>query len=470
MSNSSNNPPAQNIQWGGRFTEATDAFVQVFTASVDFDQKMAEQDINGSIAHATMLAEVGVLTMEEKSAIIDGLEAIRQEIRSGEFQWSVELEDVHMNIEARLTQRIGITGKKLHTGRSRNDQVATDIRLYLRDAIDAILSEVTRLQTGLVDLAEREADTIMPGFTHLQTAQPVTFGHHIMAWNEMLFRDYERLVDCRKRVNRMPLGSAALAGTTYPIDRNITAQLLGFDGICENSLDGVSDRDFAIEFCAAAALAMTHLSRFSEELVLWASAQFNFVDLPDRFCTGSSIMPQKKNPDVPELVRGKTGRVNGHLVSLLTLMKSQCLAYNKDNQEDKEPLFDTVETLFNCLRAYADMMPALQVKADNMREAARRGFSTATDLADYLVKKGVAFRDSHEIVGKAVGYGVANKKDLADMSLTELQQFSDIISDDVYNVLTLEGSVNARNHLGGTAPNQVRAAVVRARAKLNQRG
>ncbi|MBA53516.1 MAG: argininosuccinate lyase [Pseudomonadales bacterium] len=470
MSDSSNNnQPTQNIQWGGRFTEATDAFVQVFTASVDFDQKMAEQDINGSIAHATMLAEVGVLTREEKTQIIDGLEAIRQEIRNGEFEWSVALEDVHMNIEARLTQRIGITGKKLHTGRSRNDQVATDIRLYLRDAIDAILSEITRLQTGLVDLAEREADTIMPGFTHLQTAQPVTFGHHILAWNEMLFRDYERLLDCRKRVNRMPLGSAALAGTTYPIDRTITAKLLGFEGICENSLDGVSDRDFAIEFCAAASLAMTHLSRFSEELVLWASAQFDFVDLPDRFCTGSSIMPQKKNPDVPELVRGKTGRVNGHLISLLTLMKSQCLAYNKDNQEDKEPLFDTVDTLFNCVRAYADMIPALQVKKENMREAARRGFSTATDLADYLVKKGMPFRDSHEVVGKAVGYGVASKKDLAEMSLQELQQFSDIIREDVFDVLTLEGSVNARNHLGGTAPDQVRAAAGRARAKLTAR-
>lgn len=468
-SNSQSNKPAQNIQWGGRFTEATDAFVQVFTASVDFDQKMAEQDINGSVAHATMLAHVGVLTEEEKTTIIEGLEAIRQEIRDGEFEWSVALEDVHMNIEARLTQRIGITGKKLHTGRSRNDQVATDIRLYLRDAIDAILTEITRLQTGLVDLAEREADTIMPGFTHLQTAQPVTFGHHILAWNEMLFRDHERLVDCRKRVNRLPLGSAALAGTTYPIDRSITAKLLGFEGICENSLDGVSDRDFAIEFCAAAALAMTHLSRFSEELVLWASAQFDFVDLPDRFCTGSSIMPQKKNPDVPELVRGKTGRVNGHLVSLLTLMKSQCLAYNKDNQEDKEPLFDTVDTLFNCLRAYADMMPALQVKKENMREAALRGFSTATDLADYLVKKGMPFRDSHEVVGKAVGYGVAQKKDLAEMSLQELQQFSDTISNDVFDVLTLEGSVNARNHLGGTAPNQVRAAAGRAREKLAQR-
>ncbi len=469
MSDSSNNPPGQNTQWGGRFSEATDAFVQVFTASVDFDQKMAEQDINGSIAHASMLAEVGVLTGEEKTAIIEGLEAIRQEIRNGEFPWSVALEDVHMNIEARLTQRIGVTGKKLHTGRSRNDQVATDIRLYLRDAIDGILAQLTRLQAGLVELAQREADTIMPGFTHLQTAQPVTFGHHMLAWNEMLQRDYERLVDCRKRVNRMPLGSAALAGTTYPIDRSITARLLGFDSLCENSLDGVSDRDFAIEFCAAAALCMTHLSRFSEELVLWASAQFDFVDLPDRFCTGSSIMPQKKNPDVPELVRGKTGRVNGHLISLLTLMKGQCLAYNKDNQEDKEPLFDTVETLFNCLRAYADMMPALEVKADRMREAARRGVSTATDLADYLVKKGVPFRDSHEVVGKAVAFGLQQGRDLAELSLAELQQFSAQIGDDVFLVLTLEGSVNARDHRGGTAPGQVRAAAQRARDLLSAR-
>ena len=458
-----------NKQWGGRFTEATDAFVEAFTASVAFDQKMAEQDINGSIAHATMLAEVGVLTADEKNQIIDGLEKVRGEIRNGEFQWSIKLEDVHMNIESRLTDLIGITGKKLHTGRSRNDQVATDIRLYLRDAIDAISAEITRLQSGLLVLAEQEADTIMPGFTHLQTAQPVTFGHHLMAWFEMLSRDYERLQDCRRRVNRMPLGSAALAGTTYPIDRTITAKLLGFEGICENSLDGVSDRDFAIEFSAAASLIMTHLSRFSEELVLWTSAQFQFIDLPDRFCTGSSIMPQKKNPDVPELVRGKTGRITGHLVSLLTLMKSQPLAYNKDNQEDKEPLFDIVENLFNCLRAYADMVPAIEANRDAMREAARRGFSTATDLADYLVKKGVAFRDSHEIVGKAVAYGIQTKKDLSEMALTELQQFSDQISDDVFAVLTLEGSVNARNHLGGTAPQQVRAAVSRGRELLGAR-
>jgi len=459
----------QDKPWGGRFSEATDAFVEAFTASVTFDQKMAEQDINGSIAHATMLTDVGVLTTAEKQQIIDGLNAIRQEIRDGEFNWSISLEDVHMNIEARLTDKIGITGKKLHTGRSRNDQVATDIRLYLRDAIDAILGEITRLQVGLVNLSEQEADTIMPGFTHLQTAQPVTFGHHLMAWYEMLSRDYERLIDCRKRVNRMPLGSAALAGTTYPIDRTITAKLLGFEGICENSLDGVSDRDFAIEFSAASSLIMMHLSRFSEELVLWTSAQFNFIELPDRFCTGSSIMPQKKNPDVPELVRGKTGRVYGHLNCLLVLMKGQPLAYNKDNQEDKEPLFDTIETVFNCLRAYADMVPAIEAKRDSMREAARRGFSTATDLADYLVKKGMPFRDSHEVVGKAVRYGLDNSKDLSDMSLEELQKFSDIIEQSVFDVLTLEGSVNARDHLGGTAPAQVKAAVERARFALKSR-
>ncbi|SFR82495.1 argininosuccinate lyase [Marinobacter daqiaonensis] len=452
--------------WGGRFSEPTDAFVERFTASVGFDQRLYHHDIRGSIAHATMLAEVGVLTAGERDQILEGLEAVRADIESGAFQWSVSLEDVHMNIEARLTDRIGITGKKLHTGRSRNDQVATDIRLYLRDEIDAIAEELTRLRSGLLTLAEREADTIMPGFTHLQTAQPVTFGHHLLAWAEMLERDAERLQDCRKRVNVMPLGAAALAGTTYPIDRTITAKLLGFDRPSENSLDSVSDRDFAIEFCSFAALLMTHLSRFSEELVLWTSAQFDFIDLPDRFCTGSSIMPQKKNPDVPELVRGKTGRVNGHLISLLTLMKSQPLAYNKDNQEDKEPLFDTVDTVKGCLRAYADMVPAITPRADNMREAARRGFSTATDLADYLVKKGVAFRDAHEIVGKAVAFGVAEKKDLSEMTLDELRQFSDTIGADVFDVLTLEGSVQARNHLGGTAPEQVRSAVVRARKRL----
>lgn len=455
-----------NSAWGGRFSEATDAFVQRFTASVEFDQRMYAQDIQGSIAHATMLAKVGVLTEAERDDIIKGLGEIKADIEAGNFEWSIALEDVHMNIEAALTAKIGITGKKLHTGRSRNDQVATDIRLYLRSEIDHMASEVTRLQQGLIELAEKQADTIMPGFTHLQTAQPVTFGHHLLAWNEMLERDFARLQDCRKRVNIMPLGAAALAGTTYPIDRAMTAELLGFDAPTENSLDSVSDRDFAIEFTAACSTIMMHLSRFSEELVLWASAQFNFIDLPDRFCTGSSIMPQKKNPDVPELVRGKAGRIFGHLISLLTLMKSQPLAYNKDNQEDKEPLFDTIDNVGGSLRAFADMMPFVVPKKDVMREAALRGFSTATDLADYLVRKGVAFRDSHEIVGSAVGYGVKTGKDLGEMSLEELQQFGDMITDDVFEVLTLEGSVAARDHLGGTAPNQVRAAAKRAQEKL----
>jgi argininosuccinate lyase len=456
-----------NQSWGGRFSEPVDAFVARFTASVDFDQRLYKHDIQGSIAHATMLAKVGVLTEAERDTIIEGLNTIRSDIEAGRFDWRVDLEDVHMNIEAKLTEAIGITGKKLHTGRSRNDQVATDIRLWLRDEIDVIMGELVRLQTGLLDQAERYNAVIMPGFTHLQTAQPVTFGHHLLAWFEMLQRDRERLIDCRKRVNRMPLGSAALAGTTYPIDRSITCELLGFEAVSGNSLDGVSDRDFAIEFCAAAALAMMHLSRFSEELVLWTSAQFNFIALPDRFCTGSSIMPQKKNPDVPELVRGKSGRVYGHLMGLLTLMKSQPLAYNKDNQEDKEPLFDAVDTLRDSLRAFADMIPAIEPKVEAMREAALRGFSTATDLADYLVRKGIPFRDCHEIVGHAVKYGVDSGKDLAEMSLEELRRFSDQIEQDVFEVLTLEGSVNARDHIGGTAPAQVLAAVQRGRALLD---
>ncbi|PCD00116.1 argininosuccinate lyase [Halopseudomonas pelagia] len=455
-----------NQSWGGRFSEPVDAFVARFTASVDFDKRLFKHDIQGSIAHATMLAKVGVLSEEERDSILAGLHSIQSEIEAGQFDWRVDLEDVHMNIEARLTAQIGVTGKKLHTGRSRNDQVATDIRLWLREEIDIILVELARLQIGLLDQAERHAHVIMPGFTHLQTAQPVTFGHHLLAWFEMLSRDRERLLDCRKRVNRMPLGSAALAGTTYPIDRQMTCELLGFDAVSGNSLDGVSDRDFAIEFCAAASVAMMHLSRFSEELVLWTSAQFNFINLPDRFCTGSSIMPQKKNPDVPELVRGKTGRVYGHLMGLLTLMKSQPLAYNKDNQEDKEPLFDAADTLRDCLRAFADMIPAIQPKVPAMREAALRGFSTATDLADYLVRKGLPFRDCHEIVGHAVKYGVESSKDLAEMSLEELRQFSDQIDQDVFEVLTLEGSVNARDHIGGTAPKQVLAAVKRGRELL----
>ena len=458
-----------NQQWGGRFNEPTDAFVARFTASVEFDQRMYLQDIRGSIAHAKMLTKAGVLTEEERDDIIRGLGEIRIEIERGEFEWSVALEDVHMNIEAALTKKIGITGKKLHTGRSRNDQVATDIRLYLRDEIDLILSEMTRLQQGLLGIANREADTIMPGFTHLQTAQPVTFGHHLMAWFEMLSRDYGRFEDCRERANIMPLGAAALAGTTYPIERDMTCELLEFSAPAENSLDAVSDRDFAIEFCAASSILLMHLTRMSEELVLWTSAQFDFINLPDRFCTGSSIMPQKKNPDVPELVRGKSGRVYGHLMSLLTLMKSQPLAYNKDNQEDKEPLFDAIDTVKGCLRAFADMVPALESKKENMREAALRGFSTATDLADYLVRKGVPFRDAHEIVGKSVAYGIEEGKDLGEMTLDELAQFSDVITADVFDVLTLEGSVAARNHIGGTAPDQVRAAVVRGEKKLAER-
>lgn len=455
--------------WGGRFNEATDSFVQRFTASVNFDQRMAAEDIAGSLAHADMLCTAGVLTSEELEAIRQGLSQVQQEISSGDFNWSVELEDVHMNIEARLTQLIGNTGKKLHTGRSRNDQVATDIRLHLRAAIDAIAAELTRLQRGTIGLAAQHTDTIMPGFTHLQTAQPVTFGHHLLAWNEMLERDFGRLRDCRVRLNQCPLGAAALAGTTYPIDRAHTATALGFDRPTENSLDSVSDRDFAIEFCSFGALLLTHLSRMSEELVLWTSAQFNFIELPDRFCTGSSIMPQKKNPDVPELVRGKVGRVNGNLVALLTLMKSQPLAYNKDNQEDKEPLFDTIDTVLDCLRAFADMVPAIRPQAGPMRESARRGFSTATDLADYLVRQGLPFRDAHEVVGKAVAHGVATGQDLAEMELATLQGFCADIAEDVFEVLTLDGSVAARDHLGGTAPKQVAAAAERAAARLDNR-
>jgi argininosuccinate lyase len=459
MGTKDENKAQTNVAWGGRFSEKTDAFVEAFTASVGFDRRLYRQDISGSKAHARMLQQAGILTERDYSNVLNGLETIQREIENGEFEWSVAREDVHMNIEARLTELIGDAGKRLHTGRSRNDQVATDIRLYLREAIDAIIALLRDLQRGLLQLAERESGTIMPGFTHLQVAQPVTFGHHMLAWFEMLQRDAGRMYGCRKRMNQSPLGAAALAGTSYPIDRDFTAHELGFDGPTANSLDAVSDRDFAIEFCAASAMLMTHLSRMSEELVLWASAQFDFIELPDRFCTGSSIMPQKKNPDVPELVRGKTGRVNGNLVALLTLMKSQPLAYNKDNQEDKEPLFDTVDTVTGSLRAFADMVPALLCKRENMYAAAKQGFSTATDLADYLVRRGLPFRDAHEVVGKAVAYGIEQHKDLADMMLDELRQFSDRIERDVFEVLTLEGSVASRNHIGGTAPAQVRQAI-----------
>jgi argininosuccinate lyase len=452
-----------NSAWGGRFSEQTDAFVEAFTASVQFDQRMYKQDIAGSRAHAKMLNKIAILSDDDLTAIVGGLDKVEQEISAGKFNWSIAREDVHMNIEARLTELIGDAGKRLHTGRSRNDQVATDIRLYLREQTEFIINEISRLQQGILDVAEREAESIMPGFTHLQVAQPVTFGHHLMAWYEMLKRDIGRFADSRQRMNMSPLGAAALAGTSYPIDREFTAKELGFDAATQNSLDSVSDRDFAIEFCSAAAILLVHMSRMSEELVIWASAQFDFIELPDRFCTGSSIMPQKKNPDVPELVRGKTGRVNGNLISLLTLMKSQPLAYNKDNQEDKEPLFDTVDTVLGCLRAFADMVPAITCKHDNMYKAAKQGFSTATDLADYLVRKNLPFRDAHEVVGKAVAMGVSTGKDLSELTLEELQQFSDKIEADVFDVLTLEGSVRSRNHVGGTAPEQVRKAIALAR-------
>jgi argininosuccinate lyase len=452
--------------WGGRFTAVTHTLVEQFTASVDFDQRLYRYDIMGSIAHAQMLAKVGVLTETESHEIVQGLTAIQQEITQGHFQWSVALEDVHMNIETELTRRIGSIGKKLHTGRSRNDQVATDIRLYLRYEIDEIILQITRLVTVLVELAEQEIDTIMPGFTHLQSAQPITLGHHLLAYAEMLLRDRERLQDGRKRVNRLPLGAAALAGTSYPIDRAYTAQLLGFEAVIANSLDAVSDRDFAIEFSATAALIMMHLSRFSEELILWSSMPFHFVELADDFCTGSSIMPQKKNPDVPELVRGKTGRVYGHLIALLTLMKAQPLAYNRDNQEDKEPLFDTVDTVKSCLQIYSAMLPTLQIYRDNMRQAAEQGFTTATDLADYLVRKGVAFRDAHEIVGKAVRYCIDHQTHLEQLDLTVLQNFSAVITEDVYPFLTLAGSIATRHHQGGTAPQAIRMAIDQLRQKL----
>jgi argininosuccinate lyase len=430
---------------------------------------MARHDITGSIAHATMLEQAGVLTNNEVGLIISGLKEIEAEIIAGTFEWSVSLEDVHMNIEKALTDRIGDVGKTLHTGRSRNDQVATDIRLYLREQIDQILMLLTKLQTGLIGLAEQESHTIMPGFTHLQVAQPITFGHHLMAWNEMLERDIDRVIDCRKRVNVLPLGAAALAGTTFPIQRELTAELLGFDRVAENSLDAVSDRDFAIEFCSAASMLMMHYSRWAEELILWSSSQFDFIELPDRFCTGSSIMPQKKNPDVPELVRGKSARVFGSLFTLLTLMKSQPLAYNKDNQEDKEPLFDVVDTLIGSSRAFADMIPAIEAKRDNMRNAAMKGYATATDLADYLVKRGLPFRDAHDVVGKLVGMAISINKDLSELSLEQLRSGSELIEQDIYEVLTLEGSVAARNHIGGTNPDQVLAAIARARIRIEER-
>lgn len=452
--------------WSGRFHEPVSELVKQYTASITFDKRLAQFDIQGSLAHAQMLHQSGVLSAEDLAAIKTGMQEILAEIAAGKIDWSVDLEDVHMNVEHLLTQKVGDAGKRLHTGRSRNDQVATDIRLWLRDEIDSIVLLIKDLQSALVDLADKNAEVVMPGFTHMQVAQPVSFGHHMLAYVEMLGRDSERILDCRHRVNRMPLGAAALAGTTFPIQREITAQLLGFEEICQNSLDAVSDRDFAIEFTAAASILMVHLSRLSEELIYWMSPRFGFIDIADRFCTGSSIMPQKKNPDVPELVRGKSARVVGHLMGLITLMKSQPLAYNKDNQEDKEPLFDTVDTLTDTLRIYAEMMRGVSVKPENMRAAVLQGFATATDLADYLVKKGLPFRDSHEVVARAVRLAEEQQRELSELPLDILQSFSGLIEEDVYQVLSPEGSLHARNHIGGTAPAQVRAQVARWRQYL----
>jgi argininosuccinate lyase len=455
--------PAGKKPWSGRFAEPVDALVRRFTASVAFDKRLARHDIAGSLAHARMLAACGVITRGDLAAIERGLARIGKEIATGKFEWSLDAEDVHSNIERRLIALAGDAGKRLHTARSRNDQVATDVRLWLREEIDAIDAALAALMAALLEQAERHAALVMPGFTHLQVAQPVTFGHHLMAYHAMLARDRGRLAGCRRRVNVLPLGAAALAGTSFPIDRGRVARELGFEGLATNSLDAVSDRDFAIEFAACAALVMVHLSRFAEELVLWMNPRFGFVRIPDRFCTGSSIMPQKKNPDVPELVRGKSGRVFGHLVALLALMKAQPLAYNKDNQEDKEPLFDTVDTVKDSLAAFADLARGLEPVPEAMRAAALEGFSTATDLADYLVRKGVPFRDAHEAVARAVREAEATGCDLSGLPLKVLQGFSSAIDDDVYRALTLEGSVASRDHPGGTSPAQVRAAAARAR-------
>ncbi|MCD6027393.1 MAG: argH [Solimicrobium sp.] len=456
----------KNEAWSARFSEPVSDLVKRYTASVFFDKRLAQVDIQGSMAHAEMLCFKKIISEADYADITRGMAQISAEISADNFVWQLDLEDVHLNIEKRLTELIGDAGKRLHTGRSRNDQVATDIRLYLRGAIDDILGLLDQFRLALLDLAEKHADTILPGFTHMQVAQPITFGHHLLAYVEMFGRDVERMADCRKRINRLPLGAAALAGTTFPIDRERVAKTLDFDGICANSLDAVSDRDFAIEFCAAAALVMTHISRMSEELVIWMSPRVGFIDIADRFCTGSSIMPQKKNPDVPELARGKTGRVNGHLIALLTLMKGQPLAYNKDNQEDKEPLFDTVDTITDTLRIFADMTCGITVKPEAMRAAALQGYATATDLADYLVKKGLPFRDAHEAVALTVKTCVDKECDLSDLTLDQLRTFSPLIEADVFDVLTLEGSVAARDHLGGTAPPQVRAAIARLRSQI----
>ncbi len=467
MSSNEKGPPAgRNKPWSGRFSEPVTDLVQRFTASIGFDQRLAEFDIDGSLAHARMLHAVGILAKSDLAAIEKGMAQIRGEVRAGTFPWSIEFEDVHFNLERRLIDLVGDAGKRLHTARSRNDQVATDVRLYLRASIDHVLTLIKGLQKTLLDLAEAHADTVMPGFTHLQVAQPVSLGHHLMAYFEMFARDAQRFAEARRRVNRLPLGAAALAGTSFPIDRQMVAKELGFDAVCENSLDAVSDRDFAIEFCAHGALLMMHLSRICEELVLWMNPRFGFIDIADRFCTGSSIMPQKKNPDVAELIRGKTGRVNGHVVALLTLMKSQPLAYNKDNQEDKEPLFDTVDTLMMSVAVFTDMLAGVTVNKEAMRAAAQQGYATATDFADYLVRKGAPFREAHEVVAQAVRLAAERGCDLAELKLSELQQFSSLIEKDVFEALKLDGSLKSRSHLGGTAPVRVKAAIAKARKAL----
>ena len=454
--------------WGGRFSQPTDKFVEEFTASITFDQRMYRYDIEGSIAHALMLAKQKIISDTDAETIVDGLQTILIDIDAGNFEFSVALEDIHMNIEAALIERIGPVGGKLHTARSRNDQVALDIRLYLRDEIKAILAYLDALQEALLNQAEANLTVIMPGYTHLQTAQPVLFGHHMLAYYEMVKRDSGRMQDVLKRLNQLPLGAGALAGTTFPINREFVAEQLGFDGVTRNSLDSVSDRDFALEFCSASSILMMHLSRLSEELVLWSSADFSFIELTDAFCTGSSIMPQKKNPDVPELVRGKTGRVYGNLVSLLTLMKALPLAYNKDMQEDKEPLFDTIDTVKGSLKIFAAMIAEMYVNAENMRIAAARGFSTATDVADYCVRKGLPFRQAHEVVGKTVRYCIENNKDIPELSLAEFKTFSDLIEDDIYDYVTLDASVNSRRATGGTAREAVEREIARARSERKE--
>ncbi|MBT5166367.1 MAG: argininosuccinate lyase [Nitrosomonadales bacterium] len=452
--------------WSDRFSEPTSEIVKRYTASVDFDQRLAMFDIAGSLAHAEMLKKQNIISIRDFNAIKKGLNQIKKEIISNKFQWSIDYEDVHLNIEKRLTEISGEAGKKIHTGRSRNDQVSTDMRLYLRDASDQLVILIKKLQESTIALAEKHITTIMPGLTHLQVAQPISFAHHLLAYFEMLERDKARFIDSRKRINTLPLGAAALAGTSFPINRKFVAKLLKFETVMENSLDAVSDRDFLIEFNANASLLMTHLSRWSEELVMWSSPFFNYIEISDSFCTGSSIMPQKKNPDVPELVRAKTGRVNGHLVSLLTIMKSQALAYNKDNQEDKEPIFDVVDTVLDTLRIYGEMISKIKVFPKNMENAALKGYATATDLADYLVKKGLPFRESHGIVAKAVKFAIEQDCDLSNIELSKLRKFSKLIDQDVFKYLSLKGSIQTRKHVGATGFNAVKSAIKKAKSKL----